>query len=225
MENSQLLELIGKTKTQNLLDDITKEYAENKIKTLGETKNPINSNAIVTILKNEDEIKHIGMSCINDLLLDNFGIWFGELISGDTSAKVLKNTAGANRNLRVYGNANLYNTTGAGAVGFKTKTGKGLTPASRTDVDLSSPFTVAPENGFPVAQQGAWNSGLAKVSTSSVTSPTGGSGSVSEFGFYSQWEDAVNVLQTFMLSHENISPVVPFVAGEAINVDYSWILS
>ena len=95
MENSQLLEYIGETKTQKLIQSITKEYFEIKNK---KTKNDLNSNCLISVV-DEKEIKAIGMSCVNDLLNNNFAKFIeGAFMRGGT--ETLKSISNVDEDVR-----------------------------------------------------------------------------------------------------------------------------
>lgn len=214
MENSQLLEHIGKTKTQKLLNEISKSYFELKEK----SKNRLNPMCIVSVEK-ENEIKSIGMSCVNDLFLNNFGLFFGALLSGNRTTQIVKNQSGSNKNLRMWGNSNMFNVTDVITVGGMVKIGSGSTPASRSDFTIQTPFGNSPENSLRNTGNAGYNSGLGQVTIPTLISPTGGAGSISEAGLFLRCE-TIGTGDQIMMSHDNISPVANFSIGDSINVEY-----
>ncbi len=232
IENEEILQHIGKTKTQKLQDEITKEYFERydkKFPLINEVDIFHKSLALITITKpNETEIKNIGMSCLNDLLLDNWGNCLNSLLSGASAN--LTNISGVANSGTFWGGSNFFTQALTSAptspVGTECKVGAGLSTPQRTDFNIETPFGSSPENSFRNTGNGGWNSGLGQVTISTLISPTGGSGSIGEAGLFAEWyiKPAFDD-ETIMLSHDKISPTVSFIIGEAINVEYILALS
>ena len=225
MENQQLLQHIGKTKTDKLLLEIKKEFLEIKHKQFGVVDNQIDPISIVTTEKDK-EIQGIGMSCINDLLLDNFGKWFAMAFGGSVQtmndisnvARAFRGTAGTNR----FSN-DQYNVTGS-----QMMIGQGLTPAALTDFYIETPFSNGGlEDSRHSTVDGVYFTGLKEAKTTIQIAPTAGSGSVSEtiFLFVMRDDTGAQVARYVTISRDNISPVVPFVMGNQINVEYSFIFN
>jgi len=237
MINQYLEEYIGKTKTPKLLDEIQTNYFEMfKRKFPNYYSNNITKcGAFVTVLEDK-EIKSIGHSCYDDILVDNFGKLLGMIISGSsgitagTGGGQFVTTGGAGLvqvNGWQTGNTNKFNGISNGAVGTQMQVGKGINPALRTNFNIQTPFTTAPESAvFNVAGDGGWNSGLGKV-TIAGDIIANDSGSISETMFL-QIVSAFapqSGLHKIMLSRDNISPAVNFVAGQNINLDYAMVFS
>jgi len=222
MENQILLEKIGETKNQKLIDDCYKIYKENFRK---EFPNYFESNhskslSIVTTTENF-EIKSIGMSCLNDLLLDNWGNFLNGFMGGNSSAQSLKITTGQTRAVGMWGTGQSnWNSVSVGSTGSSISVGSGTTPAVRSDIVLETSVL-----GLSMGN-GGWNSGLAKIdipaSNNSVSSFT-----LSETGLFGVWAHSTPPASvgSFMLSHDNISPVVSVIVGQNVNVDYQLLLS
>jgi len=213
----QFLENIGKTQTRKLLDDIQENWKEIFLK---KYPNYFESNyakacSLVTITENK-EIKSIGISKINDLLLDNFGRFLGGLLS----ATNFSNTDEASVS-RVFAWTN-WNDTDVNlpqSKGSSIQIGKGTTPATRQDVKLEDPFVTAPESLKKATSNGGYNSGLGKVDFSSVII-AGGAGAISETVWFMAMHTS-NFGQTNAWSRDLISPVANFIIGQTINVNYS----
>lgn len=227
MENSQLLEHIGKTKTQKLQDEITKEYFEIFEKKFPSYSENHKMNSLVTVTK-EKEIRSIGMSCINDLINDNWGKMLSSLIAGDEFIAPPNVDIGGTTNnaLFVYRTSGSFNMTDtAGAVGSNIAIGQGLTPAARTDFDIETDFAIGPESILNPTGNGGWSSVLGQVQIPWQIISLG-SGTITETGLFGQWGTLSPVeIQQYLLSHDNISPGVAFVGGQSVNVDYSMVFN
>jgi len=218
---NQILENIGKTQTQNLIDDITNEYKEIFLK---KYPNYFESNyakavSLVTVLENQ-EIKSIGISKQNDLLSDNFGEFLGGIMTKTDFTQVETTTA-----IRAI-SYTLFNDTDVNlpqTKGSSIQIGKGVTPATRQDFNIESAFATAPESVRKATSNGGWNSGLGRVDFSSVII-AGGAGAISETAWFMSM-----IFTTFgitaLWSRDNISPVANFIIGQTINVNYNVFLS
>ena len=121
-----LQEFIGKTKSQKLIDECHKIYKDNFQKEFPEyfEHNYTKVASVITILEN-NEIKQIGMSKINDLLTDNYGKWFGQFIFPTVNFS-LTDIAGVARNNRSW------STSGASSVWNQTVVVVGTTGLTAT---------------------------------------------------------------------------------------------
>ena len=222
MENSQLLELIGKTQTENLMQDVKNQYAENFNKQFPNYYNEkacivTKSFSLITVTK-EKEIKSIGMSCMNDLLNDNFGEFLKGIIgiqgfSGkELDTDNLFNYTASSSN-QAY---NMFNT-GIG-MGSTWRIGKGTTPATRQDFKIEDPFVTGAEASLQSTIGGAgWNSGLGQISIS---------GAISESILVCAWRSTTDSAHhRSVYSRDNISPVANFIIGETININYTLLMS
>jgi len=225
---SQLLEdFKGKTKTQKLLDDIGKIYKENLRKEFPKyfEKESTKSYCIITTLENT-EIKNIGMSKIDDLLLDNWGQIMGLMFLTTTQkAGIVKDIAGNLENIRFWGNGNnqrtIYFAQAGATAGMLIKTGTSASTPQRSDFNLNALTQTM------ISSNGAYNSGLGKVTMPSSKVSTINE-TIAEAGLFQlgnlAFGNSVNQ-DTFMISHDLINPAVPVTIGQAINVDYQYILS
>lgn len=224
MENSQLLEHIGETKTEKLINNIGKEFQENLVKRFPDYYNSqvLKSLSIVSITENK-EIKSIGMSCMNDLLNDNFGNFLKGILGIQTFN--MNDLANVSKQYIIPSPTVAYNMLGIGSLGTNIRVGKGLTPATRQDFNIQDPFTTSPESvAFQLAGDGAWNSGLGQVSMSGAIT-AGDSGAISEAILIQQFRNFNIGAGTSIFSRDNISPVANFIIGQTINVNYILLLS
>ena len=217
-----LLEKIGDTKNQKLIDDCYKIYKEKFIKQFPNyfDNNFTKACSLVSVTE-KNEIKSIGMSCMNDLLLDNWGNFLNGFMGGSGSAQQLRQTSGTFRTVGMWGGAqSLWNSTSVGGTGTSISVGDGITPATRQDFVLTSSRL-----GLGMGN-GGYNSGLGKIDIPAQNISTI-SFSLSETGLFGVWAHSTPPASvgSFMLSHDNISPVVSVIIGQTVSVDYSLILS
>ena len=151
MENQHLLQYIGKTKTQKISDEINRDYRERFEKQFPTFFNPLQiktkAYSLVSVLR-DNEIKGIGMSCMNDLILDNFGkIFSAFFMNTGNTISVADILSPPNTTIDIWGSNtdNIFSTQGGGAGTF-IHIGSGSTPPARTDFDIESPFGSSPEN-------------------------------------------------------------------------------
>lgn len=223
IENQILLEKIGQTKTQKVIDDCYKIYKEKLDKKYPEyfSKNSSKMCSLVTTTE-KNEIKAIGMSKLNDLLTDNWGLILGGILDGASRNNItLKDETGIGTfQFRVWGTqTQVMFITNSGSVGSQIKVGTGTTAPTRQDFRMETLVQTL------VSGNGGWNSGLGKVDIPATG--TAGSGfSISETGLFGRWVAwAFLVVKTIMIAHDAISPVVPVINGQSINVDYELLLS
>lgn len=216
MENEILLEKIGETKTDKFLKDIVNIYKENFNKRFPDyfvNKNTLKSFSIVSVTK-EKEVLALGMSCIDDLLTDNFGEWFGAFVFPTTPINMV-DTGGVTVVVNMWSSGSTWNTIGT--VGTKIDVGKGTTPATRQDFDI--------ENFLQTlnSSNGGFNSPAGQVDIP-ATIPSNFSDLISETALYGVWNSTTGV-KDLLISHDNISPSVSVLLGQTVNVDYKLLLS
>ena len=228
MENSQLLEYIGETKTKNLVDDIQKEYFEILKKTFTEKADPIhniNANSLIIVHeKNADEIKSIGMSCINDLINDNFGLFFGAILSRGGSVNLL-DTSGVIKNVIIYGQSNNFGDTNGAPpavhnLGCQFAIGSGVSPPLRNDFVVEN---IIGGNFNPSGNAG-YNSGLSQITVTGLSPVLSGTGSIGNTVIMGKWFSIPSISRLHVLSHDLISPVVNFINGQVATIEYTWQL-
>ena len=98
IENSELFDNIGKTYGRNIVNDISKLYFEKKNKIFEPIENITNSMSIVSVLS-QGEILSQGMSCVHDVLNDNWGKMLSGLLSDDNVLYTVQDIANAARNM------------------------------------------------------------------------------------------------------------------------------
>lgn len=217
MENQILLEKIGETKTDKFINDIVKIYKENFFKRFPDyfvNKNTLKSFAIVSITE-EKEVKALGMSCIDDLLTDNFGEWFGAFTFPTTPINMV-DSSGVTQVVNMWSGGSTWNTTPS-VIGSKIDVGKGTSTPTRQD------FTI--ENFLQVlnSSDGGFNSLAGQVDIP-ATIPSNFSDLVSETALYGVWLTVAGV-KDLLISHDLISPAVSVLLGQTVNVDYKLLLS
>jgi len=214
-----LQDLIGYTKNTKIIDESYKIYLEEFEKKFPEYFSKYNSKAFALVTTtNKKEILDIGMSCIDDILNDNWGIFLKNFLSGNSGNDTYKNTSGLSKLMLLWGTQNmLYNITNAGfSVGTRIATGSGVTLATRQDFDIES------EKNKEDTGNGGWNSGLGKIDIP-MTATGVSAYSLTETCLFGTW-NAVGAENQFCLARDNITPVSVLI-GQTINVDYQMLLS
>jgi len=160
------------------------------------------------------------MSCINDILSDNFATFLGQLI-GQSGLNRMNDVSNVNYGVPVWAGNNTFNRNSEQATGTLIKIGTGTSQATRQDFNIENE-KMAVNTGV-----GGWNSGLGKTDiASSVVSNF--ADSISETAIFAKWWQNLggqSPVRTFLLSRDNISPVVSVIIGETINIDYALIWS
>ena len=164
------------------------------------------------------------MSCINDLLNRNWGRVISA-ISSDQGGFSLFDTGGVSRACTMYTTGNSLFTVDLVSIGTRCQLGQGSNPATRSDNNIQTPFVGGVESSQINTGDGGYNSGLGKVDVPTLFSPTLGSGSISETVLFGVWSRIGNIVFTCCITRDNISPVVNFVGGQAVNVDYSLLFN
>lgn len=161
--------------------------------------------------------------------LDNFGIFLAghfRAISGSTKTVTLKLLTGADTTLRIYGTSeqDCWTDTNEGTVSDFAQVGKGTTPATRQDFNIEVPFVGGAEGSRQSSIPAGYNSGLGKITISTVITPTLGSGSVTEVvKIQGMIRLATTATDFFAFFRDNVSPV-NFISAEAINVSYEVLI-
>lgn len=230
----------GKTLTERLKEQMTKHMLESKYKIFGFTPRFMES-VLITIATTEKspELKGVSTSPLiigkngkptADLLLDNFG----QMLAGIHASKstfqfkdtIIVDEGSLTKVTRTVGGGTSghWNDTANGASGMRVQIGADPTPVTRGDVKIGVPFSVGPQAGkiVPVGP-GGWNSalGIIQQSSSIVTSTLGGQ--IEECGLFGAFNNTT-AATTFMIAHDNVSPALIFIAGETVNIDYTFTL-
>lgn len=160
----------------------------------------------------------------NDLILDNFGLWFAGLIRNPVvgaSGTTCKDIANANKVVLCFGQqaGSAYNfNLSAYATGSYVQVGKGQTPPLRSNYNIETAFGTAPESGVFGSGAGSYAAGTISFSAS-VTA--GGSDTAYETGFFGRWIDQTQALVTIMLFHDLLASGVPFTPGKLLVTSYA----
>ncbi len=97
--------------------------------------------------------------------------------------------------------------------------GLGFSTPLVTDFDIETAFANAPESLKTGVLTGSYSPPVGRVQVAVNIGPTVGAGTVRELGIFQSWQVAANL---YMLSHDAISPGVPFVIGETLFCQYFW---
>lgn len=220
MENQILLEKIGETKSNKLIDDCYKIYKEKFQKCYPEyfEKNSSKCLSIVTALEN-NQVMNIGMSKVDDLLSDNWGKFLGSIISQLPITISLQDITDTTQSVPIYGSStSVFNNIDSGSLGTLISVGSGSTPATRSDFNIETLLQTL------VSNDGGWNSALGKIQAPAASISTF-TNTITETVLISRWVRSVATVSDFLLSRDNISPGVPVTIGQTINVDYNILLS
>ncbi len=227
MENQILLEKIGETKTQKLIEDCDKIFMEQFRK---EFPNYFETNYLKSIAKvvvtkpKSTEIKGIGMSCINDLMTKQFAQWLGAMLGNQrtTSGGNPKRTTGAT--VSTFG-ASHGGSTGsmwgriptptATARGLKIAVGNSLIPPTKLDFNQVGNIL-----GL-VVNAGTFNSGLNTVSWTAQNTALSDF-TISSSNVISQWSIPEFGSGEWLLLNDLISPTSNVVNGESIFLAYTF---
>jgi len=214
-----LQEFKGETKSNKIIDNCYHIYKELFVKQFPDyfEKNHSKMFSLITITE-DNEIKNIGMSKIEDLLMDNWGEFFGALLGG-VSASMRRTSDGNTDTLNIYGGdqTRLFNITNNGGVGSIIRVGTGVTPATRQD------FKIENLQQTLTSGNGGYNSGLGKIDIPANGTALSGF-SITETVLEGIWVDSFQGVDAYLLSHDVFNPISVIIA-QTINVDYELILS
>ena len=144
----------------------------------------------------------------------------GQLLAG-----AFRNPSTANKIINVGQNTGIYDESADTnkynrSLIREIQIGQGSTPAQRSDTGIETPFGVAVENSTIVAQDMAYISGLGKAESSSLFSPTGASGNVTEvFRRFRMWFGSGGGSFVPKPAIRDVIDPVPFVSGESIFIN------
>jgi len=230
IKNQYLLDFIGKTKTEKLVNDFHKYLLEEKIKTLG--FNPRISESCLIIVSENKEIKSLGGSKPSDLLVNNFGNWLAGMHrarGGGTSTFTIKDTGSVDRILNFYEPTDQQFTAGGNSnvvsVGNEIQVGQGTTTPLRADIDIETAFSNGGAEDSPVNTGiGSYVPSSTQVRVPTTIAPTAGAGSISETVLIAKWYQTTNIQRKLILAHDAISPTVSFISAQSIFVEYRFNL-
>jgi len=169
----------------------------------------------------------------SDLIMGNFLRFWGGMVStptgGDRTINMGREASPpAGFNVNIYDDNSShkgYNQT----LGGKINIGSSATAPDRADERLGAKFVSSPESLLRVISNpnsgSIYNSGTGRISPITANiQPTGGAGTIRETGLYLNCVPVTGGAPDFMFAHDSISPNVVFVAGQAINIEYTWQL-
>jgi len=229
MENQILLEKIGQTKTDKLINDCNKIYMEKFRK---EYPNYFESNylksiaKVITTPKDSNEISGIGMSCMNDLMTKQFAQFLGGFL-GSSKLTVPDLPRRTNNTVFTWGLIK----SGAGGQYF----GRSFLAGSGIRITVGSSFIVPtkldfnPSNGVGGARTLIVNSGTFSAGLNTVTWSAGNSSiidfDISSSNVLANWQTTGSTILTWLLLNDLISPVVPVFIGDGIFLEYTFQFS
>jgi len=229
IENQIVLDFIGKTKTNNLLNDVSKIFLENMKKQFPNYNQDIKAISIITVNdQNQNEIKSIGMSCINDILNDNFATFFMRMWGGADTIATMKDITNTSFDYTINTTETAYNDTNGItplSLGSRVQVGKGTTPATRQDFNIENPFSNGGvEDNRNITGDGGYNNPLGKITIPTLITPVTSSGSISESVLFGTWRSTAGVKNN-VFSRDNILPLVNFIVGQSININYELVFT
>jgi len=225
--NEYLNQFKGKTINDKIVKDSTNYLLEQKLKVT--QKNP-NEVSLVSVLDPKTkEIISIGGSTPSDLITDAFGRMWAEhnriVTAGDADFSPLIAEDGVSRTIRLVplsSNPFVAFNSPAGTFGGQIKIGQGITAPVRSDFDIETPFVTSPESLPQNVTPPFYDNTLFQIQFFS-SFQAGGSGAISEIGFFSIWRSLVPVTALrYLLAHDLISPVVNFIATQVITMNWTW---
>ncbi len=229
MQHLELLEKIGETKTDKLIQDCYRIYRESFDKLFPDyfDNNLVKSISFVTTHeKDSSEIKKIGMSVPDDLLTKQFAQWFSGLIGGSNGANpdgILNTSGTASLGLgNSHGGSNFscWGTRINGVpTGMRFRIGNGFS------VPFKDAFVAPDMFQLLVTTDGTFASGLGQVTWAGQDTADNDE-TIRQTAVYGRWKlGAVGSVTDYMMSWDIISPVVPIIQSETVNVEYKLVFS
>ena len=229
--NQWLLKYIGLEMTPKLQEEITTKVFEQKHKTLGYKPFMSEVSLVYVTDKNSKIIRSIGASDPNDLIVNNFGQIFKGFIGAVANPRTsgIYQTVLTGRLCRTYGGVTAFltmlwmlNGASAGATGSKVQIGSGITPPARTNINIETPFGIAPENArnnFLV--DSVINFGLARITNTRTIGATGAGGTVNETCLFMVANGTSGGAEDCLIFRDAISPPAIFALGQNVTVSYT----
>jgi hypothetical protein len=150
---------------------------------------------------------------------DNVGLIFAGLMRAPviavTSIAVLKDVSGNVANFRVITNS----TFNVFSDPVKIQVGKGSTPANPQDFQIEEAFLLPPESDLKLMTASVFVANSNEIVQNANINNVQGSGTIAEVITTTRGSDTGNALHTFMLTRNNVNPVIPFIATENINME------
>jgi len=226
MQNQILLEKVGESKSQKLLNECNNIYMEQFHKEYPDYFEHNFLKSICKILvteKDSNEIKGIGMSCMNDLMTKQFAQWFGGFLGANasTSGDTMKRLGGTQFNVgNSHGGSNFShwgNNNSGGSRGITITVGNGVTIPTKDDFNN-------PSGGILglIVNAGSFNSGLGTVDW------TAGGTATSDFVISNIFVDGIWSLSgqgsaNYLILSDLINPTVPAFIGQSVFIDYTFV--
>jgi len=231
LDNNYLLDYKGQTFTDKLKESMISHVLEVKEDRLGYTPRFTDIGMVVSHpTEKMPEIHGVGASVllkeddnlVEDTVLNNFMAWFSGWFSppGITQTRIVKDRSGVDNNVIVVGSGTpkIFNRIAAGSGrGTAVQVGSGTTIPLRTDVDIETPFLDNPQANASNTNDGGWNSALGRVSVTKSIATTTSGGTVGEIGLFHFMNNNLDVRVITMITHDKITPGVPFLIGETLN--------
>jgi len=223
--NEYLNQYKGKTSSEKLLFDAKEYLIEEKFKK--STKSPMEVCMIHVENPLTKEITGIGGSIPNDLIMNNLGFWLASHFrnSNNVTTNILGliDTGSVARSLLLVTSVpstSQYNNTLTGVGGSTTQIGSGSTAPTRFDDNIEVAFGTAPESGLLANSLNVLDvpNGRFDILSSVLA---GGSGTIREAGMIMFFAEGATDRQ-FLFSRDLISPNVPFVVAQTINITWTW---
>ena len=162
------------------------------------------------------------------VVLDNLGLMLAKIFRSPTGASQivsgLQDITGAIFSAELYGSDGSGTRWNRDGVVRQVQVGKGLSPVTRQDFKIESPFPDAPESVLNNCSNGVYNSGLGKIAQPCLISSTGGAGTITEvIKIWRVRSTSPSSLRTTALFRDIVSPV-NFIASEAINTEHTVLI-
>jgi len=224
--NEQILEKIGETKTDKVIQDCYKIYRESfdKLFPYYFEKNHLKAISFVTVFdKDSTEIKNIGMSCPDDLLTKQFAQVFGGLLGGSDGA----NPDGVKQTTGAFGIGHTHGGASFDGLGTSFDFARGMILQLGNGFDAITKESFVATNLFLnlLSNFGSFNSGLGQV-TWSGTGTILANNTITQTAIQTVWNgNTAGQTKTFILAWDNINPNVSVLLGQNVNVEYKLVFS
>jgi len=189
----------------------------------------IDKKALCYIVKNGDEIKGVGGSTVmersdgklvSNLILNQFGRWLSRIHKGGviTISVPLFDNTNTIRTFNIYTGSTQFNDSNGARM--RLQVGSGTTAPVRTDFDIETALSTAPESAEFESSIPVYNVGNANFKNDGGVT-AGGTGTVNEAIMQALWIDNTVVGRLVTLYRDIISPGQVFSIGETIALEYT----
>lgn len=97
--------------------------------------------------------------------------------------------------------------------------GQGITPPTREDYNIETPFTNAPENARVASGVATYLNGTGITNVATQIQPMGGNGTITEVTEELIMRDFGGTDRNFVISRTLVDPAVNFLINEQVNID------